>query len=44
MNQALKNWWLVLIKGIILVVLSFFVFCSPHQRFGRAWHYTLVYR
>jgi uncharacterized membrane protein HdeD (DUF308 family) len=29
MNQALKYWWLLLIKGIILIVLSFFVFARP---------------
>ncbi len=29
MKEALKNWWLVLIKGIILVLLSFFVFRHP---------------
>ena len=29
MKEALKYWWLVLIKGIILVVLSFFIFGHP---------------
>ena len=29
MKEVLKNWWLVLIKGIILVLLSFFVFRHP---------------
>jgi len=29
MKQALKYWWLVLIKGIIFVLLSFFVFRHP---------------
>ena len=29
MKEALKYWWLVLIKGIILVVLSFFIFSHP---------------
>jgi uncharacterized membrane protein HdeD (DUF308 family) len=26
MNNKANNWWLVLLKGIILIVLSFFVF------------------
>jgi uncharacterized membrane protein HdeD (DUF308 family) len=29
MKEALKYWWLVLIKGIILILLSFFVFGNP---------------
>ncbi len=29
MKQVLKYWWLVLIKGIILVLLSFFIFRHP---------------
>ena len=29
MKQVLKYWWLVLIKGIILVALSFFIFGHP---------------
>ncbi len=29
MKQVLKYWWLVLIKGIILVALSFFIFRHP---------------
>ena len=29
MKEALKYWWLVLIKGIILVLLSFFIFRHP---------------
>jgi uncharacterized membrane protein HdeD (DUF308 family) len=29
MKEALKYWWLILIKGIILIVLSFFIFSHP---------------
>jgi uncharacterized membrane protein HdeD (DUF308 family) len=29
MKEALKYWWLVLIKGIILILLSFFIFSNP---------------
>ena len=29
MKQVMKYWWLVLIKGIILVALSFFIFGHP---------------
>lgn len=29
MKNKAKNWWLVLIKGIILILLSFFVFQHP---------------
>lgn len=29
MKETIKNWWLVLIKGIILVILAFFVFQHP---------------
>ena len=29
MKELLKNWWLVLIKGIILILLSFFIFGNP---------------
>lgn len=29
MKEKAKNWWLMLIKGIILIVLSFFVFNHP---------------
>lgn len=29
MKDTFKNWWLVLIKGIILIVLAFFVFRHP---------------
>jgi uncharacterized membrane protein HdeD (DUF308 family) len=29
MKQKLNNWWMVLIKGIVLVILAFFVFRHP---------------
>lgn len=29
MKETIKNWWLVLIKGIILVILAIFVFRHP---------------
>lgn len=29
MKEALKYWWMVLLKGIILIVLAFFVFRHP---------------
>lgn len=29
MREKAKNWWLMLLKGIILIVLSFFVFRHP---------------
>lgn len=29
MKEALKYWWLILIKGIILILLSFYVFSYP---------------
>lgn len=29
MREALKYWWLILIKGIILILLSFFIFGHP---------------
>lgn len=29
MKEAMKYWWLVLIRGIILIVLSFFIFGHP---------------
>lgn len=29
MKEAMKYWWLVLLKGIILVILSFFIFGHP---------------
>lgn len=29
MKEALKYWWMVLLKGIILIVLSFFIFRHP---------------
>ena len=29
MKNTVKNWWLVLIKGIVLILLSFFVFKHP---------------
>jgi uncharacterized membrane protein HdeD (DUF308 family) len=29
MKQKIKNWWLVLIKGILMVLLSFFIFANP---------------
>ena len=29
MKEKTKNWWLILLKGIVLIVLSFFVFNHP---------------
>ena len=29
MKEALKYWWLILIKGIVLILLSFFIFGHP---------------
>ncbi|TNF42876.1 MAG: hypothetical protein EP311_04425, partial [Cytophagales bacterium] len=29
MKDTLKNWWVLLIKGIILILLSFYIFQHP---------------
>lgn len=29
MKQKIKNWWLILIKGILMIFLAFFIFVNP---------------
>ena len=31
MEQTMKNWWLVLLNGIIMIILSFFIFGHPAE-------------